>query len=163
MDDCIIKMPFSNLLNYNVWLILCLLVCSTGSEVIKLFPYSAHLNTKFILLINVKMPTIVGILTFISMIISTFVGILVFMSSWNSVLSCVEQEKSFIILGPDILCKQYGPRSGPSKCLAWSWSKLLCTLVLFLKYLFVKKYFEKKKSADKKKKQAKRTFLFIDN
>ena len=40
----------------------------TGPEVIKLFAYSTQLSTKFILLINVKMPTIVGILTFISMI-----------------------------------------------------------------------------------------------
>ena len=32
------------------------------------FSCSTQLNTKFILLINVKMPTIVGILTFISMI-----------------------------------------------------------------------------------------------
>ena len=39
-----------------------------GPEVIKLFSYSTQLRTKFILLINVKMPTIVGILTFISMI-----------------------------------------------------------------------------------------------
>ena len=37
-------------------------------EVIKLFSYSTQLSKKFILLINVKMPTIVGILTFISMI-----------------------------------------------------------------------------------------------
>ena len=37
-------------------------------EVIKLFSYSTQLSTKFILLINVKMPTIVGILTSISMI-----------------------------------------------------------------------------------------------
>ena len=37
-------------------------------EVIKLFSYSALLSTKFILLLNVKMLTIVGILTFISMI-----------------------------------------------------------------------------------------------
>ena len=52
---------------------------------------STQLSTKFIQLINVEMPTIVGILTFISMIIkhlrdlkqetSLFVGILVFMSS----------------------------------------------------------------------------------
>ena len=53
-----------------------------GYEVMKLFPYSTQLRTKFILLINVKMPTIVGILTFISMInttaeTSSFVGILV--------------------------------------------------------------------------------------
>ena len=38
----------------------------TGPEVIKLFSCSAQLRLKFILLINVKMPTIVGILTFIS-------------------------------------------------------------------------------------------------
>ena len=40
----------------------------SGPKVIKLFSYSTQLNTKFILLINVKMPTIVGILIFISMI-----------------------------------------------------------------------------------------------
>ena len=40
----------------------------TGHEVLKLFSYSTQLSTKFILLINVKMSTIVGILTFISMI-----------------------------------------------------------------------------------------------
>ena len=39
-----------------------------GPEVIKLFSCSAQLRLKFILLINVKMPTIVGILTFISRI-----------------------------------------------------------------------------------------------
>ena len=47
-------------------------ICSnkheTGPKVIKLFLCSTQLSTKFILLINVKMPTIVGILTFISMI-----------------------------------------------------------------------------------------------
>ena len=42
-----------------------------GPEVIKLFSCSNQLSTKFILLINVKMPTIVGILTFISMINTT--------------------------------------------------------------------------------------------
>ena len=44
-----------------------------GPEVIKLFPCSTQLSTKLILLINVKMPTItiVGILTFISMIDTT--------------------------------------------------------------------------------------------
>ena len=44
---------------------------SPGSEVIKLFSYTTQLSTKFILLINVKMPTIVGILTFMSMINTT--------------------------------------------------------------------------------------------
>ena len=57
------------------------------SEVIKLFPCSTQLSTKFILLINDKMPTIVGILTFISMInaasekTSLPICIIVFMSS----------------------------------------------------------------------------------
>ena len=41
-------------------------------RVIKLFPCSTQDSTKFILLINVKMPTIVGILTFISMINATY-------------------------------------------------------------------------------------------
>ena len=39
-----------------------------GPEVIKLFSCSTQLRLKFILLKNVKMPTIVGILTFISRI-----------------------------------------------------------------------------------------------
>ena len=37
-----------------------------GPEVIKLFPCSTQRSMKCVLLINVKMPTIVGILTFIS-------------------------------------------------------------------------------------------------
>ena len=40
----------------------------SGFEVIKLFSCSTQLRLKFILLINVKMPTVVGILTFISRI-----------------------------------------------------------------------------------------------
>ena len=56
---------------------------------------------KFILFINVKMPTIVDILTFISMINTTsekqetslFVGILVFMSRRNFMLNRVEHQK----------------------------------------------------------------------
>ena len=57
----------------------------------KTFSCSTQLSTKFILLINVKMPTIVGILTFISIINTTserlkarnflLFGILAFMSS----------------------------------------------------------------------------------
>ena len=38
-----------------------------GPKVIKLVSCSTQLSTKFIMLINVKMPTNVGILTFISM------------------------------------------------------------------------------------------------
>ena len=43
----------------------------SGPEVIKLFLCSSQLSMIFILLINVKMPTIVGTLTFISMINTT--------------------------------------------------------------------------------------------
>ena len=43
----------------------------TGPKVIKLFSCWTQMSTKFIPLINVKMPTIVGILTFISMINTT--------------------------------------------------------------------------------------------
>ena len=42
-----------------------------GPEVIKLFLCSTQLSMKFIMLINVKMPTIVGILIFISRINTT--------------------------------------------------------------------------------------------
>ena len=50
-----------------------------GPEVIKLFSCSTQLSMKFFLLINVKMPTIVGILTF--------------MSRKNSILGLSESEK----------------------------------------------------------------------
>ena len=43
-----------------------------GPEVIKLCSCSTQLSIKFILLISVKMPTIVGILTFISMMNTTY-------------------------------------------------------------------------------------------
>ena len=41
-------------------------VCEPGPEVIKLFSCSTQLSMNFFLLINVKMPTVVGILTFMS-------------------------------------------------------------------------------------------------
>ena len=41
-------------------------VFAPGPELIKLFSCSTQLSMKFFLLINVKMPTIVGILTFMS-------------------------------------------------------------------------------------------------
>ena len=49
----------------------CLIWAYSGPEIIKKFPCSTQLSTNFILLINVKMPTIVGILTFISLINTT--------------------------------------------------------------------------------------------
>ena len=48
-----------------------LLRLTSGLEVIKLCSCSTQLSTKFILLINAKMPTFAGILTFISMIHTT--------------------------------------------------------------------------------------------
>ena len=47
------------------------IVKTPGLEIIKLYSCSIQLNSKFILLVNVKIPTIVGILTFISMINTT--------------------------------------------------------------------------------------------
>ena len=63
----------------------------------------------FIMLINVKMPTIVGILSFMSWIVfimlinvkmATIVGILTFMNRINYFLSSVEHGKSLITSGP---------------------------------------------------------------
>ena len=48
------------------WTVLKTELCKTGPEVIKLFSCSPQLSMKFFLLINVKMPTIVGILTYLS-------------------------------------------------------------------------------------------------
>ena len=53
-----------------------------GPEVIKLFSCSTQMSMKFFLLINVKMPTIVGILTF--------------MNGKNSILGLSEPKKSRI-------------------------------------------------------------------
>ena len=49
-------------------------ISRTGLKVIKLFSGSFQLTMKFILLINGRMPTIVGTLTFISRINTTFEG-----------------------------------------------------------------------------------------
>ena len=68
------------------------IVAIPGPEVIQFFTCSTQMSMKFFLLINIKMPTIVGILTFISMIntsseslkakkIFCFFSILVFMRS----------------------------------------------------------------------------------
>ena len=85
----------------------------TGPEVIKLFSWSTQLSMKFFLLINVKMPTIVGILTFMSGKNSIlglsepkkakFLDICILMSIQNFMLNSVEHEKSFITSGPGLL------------------------------------------------------------
>ena len=73
-------------------------------EVIKLFSCSTQLSTKFILLINVKMPTIVGILTIISRInimlinvkMPTIVGILTIISIINTTSQRLKARNFFI-------------------------------------------------------------------
>ena len=79
-------------------------VSSTGSEVIKLFSCSTQLSMKFSLLINMKMPTIVGIFIFISreifkfsllinMKMPTLVGIFIFISREIFMPSYVKHER----------------------------------------------------------------------
>ena len=85
-------------------------------EVIKLFPCSTQLSTKFILRINFKMPTIVGILTFISMIITKFERLKARYFFFYWYFSFYEQfkfhawlgehEKSFITMGQVVSYKQ---------------------------------------------------------
>ena len=68
---------------------------------------------KFFLLTNVKMPTIVDILTSMSRInnilglpgpeIAEFLDIFILISIYNFMLSRVEHGKSFITLGPDMI------------------------------------------------------------
>ena len=50
----------------------------------------------------------------------------------------------------DNLCKQFGSRSGPTKCRAWSGSKLFDTLMVFLKEFFEKEDFEKNQKTTQK-------------
>ena len=52
----------------------------------------------------------------------------------------------------DNFCKQFGPRSGPTKCRALSGSKLFDTLMVFLKEFFKKVDFEKYQQTKKKMK-----------
>ena len=46
-------------------------------------------------------------------------------------------------------CKQFGPRSGPTKCRAWSGSKLFDMLTVFLKEFFEKVDFKKNQQTAK--------------
>ena len=48
-----------------------------------------------------------------------------------------------LVMSTNNLCKQFGPRSGPTKCRAWSGSKLFDTLTAFLKEFLQKVDFEK--------------------
>ena len=81
-----------------------------GPEVIKPFSCSAQLRLKFILLINVKMPLIVGILTFMRRIHYQFLRFELEFSTTFDYFSIYEMlkfqaelEKSFITSGPVLL------------------------------------------------------------
>ena len=116
------------------------------------FLCSTQLSMKFIMLINVKMPTIVGILIFISRINTTseslkreqekslFFTILDFMSIWIFMLSWGEHEKSFITSG---YCLQYRLPKYISRCessqqLLWMATKGSNDFATFLpRYMFI--------------------------
>ena len=66
-DEILALYELDTCISYLIMLLQYFLFCHfTVPEVIKLFSYSTQLCMKFFLLINVKMPTIVGILTFMS-------------------------------------------------------------------------------------------------
>ena len=50
----------------------------------------------------------------------------------------------------DNLCKQFVPKSAPTKCRTWSGSKLFDTLMVFLKYFLKKLILKKKKKRQRK-------------
>ena len=85
-------------------------VIRPGLKVIKLFSCSTRLSMEFFLLIKVKIPTIVGILTSMrgkNSILglsepkkAEFLDSFILMSIYNFMLNSVEHEKSFIISGP---------------------------------------------------------------
>ena len=54
----------------------------------------------------------------------------------------------FLDSGADNLCKQFGPRSGPKKCGAWSGFNLFDTQIVLLK-VFEKNDFEKNQQSTK--------------
>ena len=117
-------------------------VYRSGPKVIKLFSYSTQLRTKFILLINVKMPTIVRILNtkserlkaqnvFICRYFS-FQEQLKFGTSW------VEHEIFALTLGP-----------GQTFCRSWSGSKLFAKVISRKKSLLARKEIKIKSRKDK--------------
>ena len=126
----------------KVWLIVGLYeaINWTGPKVIKLFSYSTQLSTKFIRLINVKILTIVGILTFISMINTTserlkarnfFICKYMYFSVYEKLKFC---EKSFITLGPESFNILYSGHSKITECS----KNMKMRNPIFLKYLLVR-------------------------
>ena len=98
-----------------------------------LFVDSTQLSMKFILLINVKMPTIVGILTLISIINTTSERLKTrhfficwyfsFMTSWNFMLSWVEHEKKFLNSRPGLATMIISDGKVPTD---WEHSLIVC-------------------------------------
>ena len=85
------------------------IISGPSPKVIKLFSYSAQMRLKFILLINVKLPTTVGILTFISKINYRLMGFMPEFSTdlgYFSINSCsaeLSMKKIYIITsGPGL-------------------------------------------------------------
>ena len=62
----------------------------------------------------------------------------------------VDLTQYLLVSSSDNFCKQFGSRSGPTKCRAWSGSKLFDTLMVFLKDFFENGDFEKISKKDKK-------------
>ena len=104
----------------------------SGPEVIKLFSCSTQLSTKFILFINVKMPTIVGILTFISMINTTSERLKARYFFTFRHFSSYEQLK-FLAQLTWAQKKFYNPTA---RTRSWSGSKPFDALIVFLKEFF---------------------------
>ena len=74
-------------------------------------------------------------------------------SVWNSdgiPERIIQKVASCLLSSADSLHKQFGPRSGPTKCCAWSWSKLFDTLMVILNEYFKKVDFEKNHQTTKK-------------
>ena len=67
--------------------------------------------------------------------------------------TCIRITYCLLVPSAYNICKQFGPRSHPTKCRAWSGSKLFDTLTVFLNEFFEKVDF-KKKLADNKLKKA---------
>ena len=60
-----------------------------------------------------------------------------------------------LVSSADTFCKQFGPRSGPTRCWVYSVSKLFDILIVFLKEFFKKKnYFEKNQQTTKNMKKS---------
>ena len=122
-----------------------------GPQVIKLFSCSTQLSTKFQMLIKTKIPTNKEVSCCLSLSDGVFimlinvkmpkiVGILTFMSRINFVLSWVEHEKSFITSRPVALWRVKTPvcSFGQSNCSRVSCSEKIVSFsrVFNCKYIF---------------------------